>query len=261
MANEYLKATLVTENGGPLDVSEPRIVRVDPASGSAMLIGATHGLTLMLGCMTPLVIGLMFAAQLACDLPPWPVGNYELTLLVWTVLWLAFLGYSLCCGSYVETYLFNPQQRRLWHLNSGEVLDLKALAELARARQKPADAAATDASPQERLLPMAAERLLGINWQRLQKLQPYRPSPLRAYLRSFWAVDAWWIAGVTVGTCLLVILLIVGSLAGLLLAVMALAAAWLASALAAFCLQHQAPRRAEALLRGRSIEDVVRNEA
>lgn len=126
--------------------------------------------------MTPLVIGLMFAAQLACDLPPWPVGNYELTLLVWTVLWLAFLGYSLCCGSYVETYLFNPQQRRLWHLNSGEVLDLKALAELARARQKPADAAATDASPQERLLPMAAERLLGINWQRLQSFSPTDPA-------------------------------------------------------------------------------------
>lgn len=235
------------------EVSFPRVVRIDPASGGVLLVGATHGLTLMLCCLVPLVVGLMFAAQLAFDLWPWPVGNYELTLLVWMALWLGFLLYNLGWGSYVETYLISPQQRWLWHLNSGEMVDLTTLAERARTRQAPDEAATFDLS--------LAESLLLLDEQQLRALPPYQTSPLRAYLRGFWSPDAWKLAGLVVGILLLIILLVVGSLGGVFLAVWVLAVAWLASALAAFCLQHQAPRRAEALLRGRSIEDVVRNEA
>lgn len=261
MANDELNLAQADGNDGLFDESTPRIVRFDEASGSVMLVGATQVMTLMLCCLVPLLLGLMFAAQLAFDLLPWPIGNYELTLLVWTALWLVFLAYNLCFGTYMETYLFNPRLRRLWHLNSGEILDLSALAELARTRQPTQDPATLEISPQERLLPMAAERLLGFDWQRLRELPPYRPSPLLPYLRSFWSTDAWWIVGVTVGIFLLVTLFAVGSLAALLLATLALALAWLASALAGFCLQHQALKRAEALLGERSIEDVVRHEA
>ncbi|MFY1020121.1 hypothetical protein [Ectopseudomonas khazarica] len=239
----------------------PRIVQVDQANGCVMLVGATHGLTLMLCCLIPLLLGLMLAAQLALDFLPWPIGNYELTLLVWTALWLAFLVYSLCYGAYVETYLFSPQRQRLWHLNSGETLDLKALAELSRTREPTQDPATLELSPQERLLPTSAEHLLLLDWQQTQNLPPYRPSSLLSYLRSFWSTDAWWLMGVTIGICLLVTLLAVGSLTALFLAVLALAVAWLASALAGFSLQYQASKRAKALLGERSIEDVMRDEA
>lgn len=234
-------------------VSFPHIVRIDPASGGVLLVGATHGLTLMLCCLVPLLVGLMFAAQLTLGLWPWPVGNYELTLLVWMALWLGFLLYNLGWGSYVETYLISPRQRWLWHLNSGEMVDLTTLTERARTRQTPDEAASFDLS--------LAESLLVLDEQQLRTLPPYQTSPLRTYLRGFWSPDAWKLAGLVVGILLLVILLAVGSLGGVFLAVLALAAAWLASALAGFCLQYRAPRRAEALLGGRSIEDVVRNEA
>lgn len=258
MANDEQNLSPAGEEGvfDPL----PRIVRVDQASGCVMLVAGTHGLTLALCCLIPLLVGLMLAAQLALDFLPWPIGNYELTLLAWIALWLAFLVYNLCCGTYAETYLFSPQRQRLWHLNSGETLDLKALAELARIREPKQDSAALELSPQEHLLPMPAEHLLLLDWQQAQNLPPYRPSPLLSYLRSFWSTDAWWIGGVTIGIYLLVTLLVTGSLTALLLAVLTLAVAWLASALAGFCLQLQASKRAEALLGKRSIKDVMRDE-
>lgn len=259
MANDEQNLALAGEEGffDPL----PRIVRVDQANGCVMLVGTTHGLTLVLCCLIPLLVGLMIAAQLSLDFLPWPIGNYELTLLVWIALWLAFLIYNLCCGTYVETYLFSPQRQRLWHLNSGEILDLKVLAELARTREPTQNPATLELSPQERLLPMSAEHLLKLDWQQTQDLPLYRPLPLLAYLRSFWSKDAWLVAGIMIGICLFVILLAVGSLTALFLAVLALAAAWLASALAGFSLQHQAAKRAEALLGERSIKDVMRDEA
>lgn len=259
MANDEQNLALTGEEEffAPL----PHLVRVDQANGCVMLVGATHGLTLVLCCLIPLLVGLMLAAQLSLDFLPWPIGNYELTLLAWVALWLAFLIYNLCCGTYVETYLFSPRRQRLWHLNSGEPLDLKALAELARTRAPTQDSATLELSPQERLLPMAAEHLLLLDWQQTQNLPLYRPLPLLAYLRSFWSKDAWLVAGIMIGICLFVILLAVGSLTALFLAVLALAVAWLASALAGFSLQYQAAKRAEALLGERSIKDVMRDEA
>lgn len=259
MANDEQNLVL-TIGGGLFDEHHPHIARVDQASGCVMLVRDTHSLTLALCCLMPLLLGLMFAAPLALDLLPWPIGNYELTLFAWSALWLAFLAYSLCCGTYMETYLLNPRRQRLWHLNSGEVIDLKALAELARTREPIQGLAALELSPQERLLPMSAEHLLKLDWQQLQNLPSYRPRPLLFYLRNFWSTDTWWIVGGAVGICLLMTLLAVGSLTALLLAVLALAVAWLASALAGFGLQHQAPKRAKALLGERSIEDVMRDE-
>jgi hypothetical protein len=255
MAND--ESTAMQADDGLADESL-RIVALDEAGERALLIGSYSPMSLMLWFVVPLVAGLLFAGQLAFDITPWPLGSYELTLLAWMGLWGLYLVYSLWTGAYVNTYVLDPRQRRLWHLNSGELLDLVALAE--RGRQR-VPGTLTDVSEQERLLPLSAERLLEFDWQGLRQLPPYRPAPLPHYLRHFWDADAYWGVGVTLGICLLVPLFVMESLSAVLLAILALALGWLASALAGYVLQRRAPSGARALLDGCSIEDVVRHEA
>lgn len=238
-----------------------RILQRDAGSQTVLLLGNQQLLAQVLCLFTPLLIGLLLAGQLALDFRPWPLGNFELTLLAWGLLWLLFLGYSLLAGAYPNTYLFNPQRQWLLHLNSGEPIDLAGIAQASQARQAAVDPQSIAVHPQERLMPCNASLLGELDWERLQVIDAYRPLPLRDYLRRLFSPEVLVASSVVAETFLVTFLIISFDLVGFLLAHLVLGLAALACGLAGYALQLRAAERCQALLGGRSIEDVVRDEA
>lgn len=238
-----------------------RILRRDAASQTVLLLGKQQLLAQLLCLLTPLLIGVLLAGQLALEFRPWPLGNFELTLLAWGCLWLLFLGYCLLAGAYPNAYLFDPRRQWLLHLNSGEAIDLAGIAQVSRARQAAVDPQSVAAHPQENLLPCSAQLLGELDWERLQAIDAYRPLPLRDYLRRIYPLDVLGVCAAVIEVVLVTFLIISFDLVGFLLAHLVLGLAALACGLAGYALQQRVAVRCQALLGGRSIEDVVRDEA
>ncbi|MWV15191.1 hypothetical protein F3I16_03945 [Pseudomonas sp. L-22-4S-12] len=238
-----------------------RILRRDAASQTVLLLGSQQLLAQLLCLLTPLLIGVLLAGQLALEFRPWPLGNFELTLLAWGCLWLLFLGYCLLAGAYPNAYLFNPRRQWLLHLNSGEAIDLAGIAQVQRVRQAALTPLSVTAHPQEILLPCSALVLGELDWKQLQAIDAYRPLPLRRYLRRLFSPEVLVASAVVAETFLVTFLIISFDLVGFLLAHLVLGLAALACGLAGFALQQRVAVRCQALLGGRSIEDVVRDEA
>ncbi|QKE65569.1 hypothetical protein HNE05_20130 [Aquipseudomonas campi] len=238
-----------------------RVLQRDAISQTVLLLGNQQLLAQLLCLLTPLLIGALLAGQLALEFRPWPLGNFELTLLAWGLLWLLFLGYCLLAGAYPNTYLFNPRRQWLLHLNSGEAIDLAGIVRLQQARQAAVDPQSVAAHSQENLLPCNAQVLGELDWGKLQAIDVYRPLTLRDYLRRLFSPEVLVASSVVAETFLVTFLIISFDLVGFLLAHLVLGLAALACGLAGYALQQQVAARCQALLGARSIEDVVRDEA
>lgn len=238
-----------------------RILQRDAVGQTVLLLGNQQLLVQLLCLLPPLLIGALLAGQLALEFRPWPLGNFELTLLAWGLLWLLFLGYCLLAGAYPNTYLFNPRRQWLLHLNSGQPIDLAGIVQVQQARQAAVDPLGVAGHPQEQLLPCNAQLLGELNWERLQAIDAYQPLPLRDYLRRLFSPEVLVASSVVAETFLVTFLIISFDLVGFLLAHLVLGLAALACGLAGFALQQRVAMRCQALLGGRSIEDVVRDEA
>ncbi|VXC18386.1 conserved membrane hypothetical protein [Pseudomonas sp. 8AS] len=247
--------------GELFDESPVRVLQHDASSQTVLLLGNQQLLVQLLCLFTPLLIGLLLAGQLALEFRPWPLGNFELTLLAWGLLWLLFLGYCVLAGAYPNTYLFNPRRQWLLHLNSGQSIDLAGIVQVQQARQASPEPLSVAGHPQEQLLPCNAQLLGELDWQRLQAIGAYRPLPLRDYLRRLFSPEALVASSVVIEVFLVTFLIISFDLIGFLLAHLVLGLAALACGLAGFALQQRVAMRCQALLGGRSIEDVVRDEA
>lgn len=110
-------------------------------------------------------------------------------------------------------------------------------------------------------MPCNASMLGELDWERLQVIDAYRPLPLRDYLRRLFSPEVLVATSVVAETFLVTFLIISFDLVGFLLAHLVLGLAALACGLSGYALQLRAAERCQALLGGRSIEDVVRDEA
>ncbi|MBF8223943.1 hypothetical protein [Halomonas sp. 328] len=98
------------------------IIARDDERGEGILQGRGWSLPMVtIAYGVPVLVCFFLGGQQALGIALWPLNNFTLMLLAWSLIWGLFLLWSGRHGYYRDLYLFRPEDHLLIHLGSGRV--------------------------------------------------------------------------------------------------------------------------------------------